>query len=46
MACTTFRSPVVAVRLRAETRAQATLPPTNVNDRKPVEPLAPAFGLY
>jgi hypothetical protein len=46
MACTTFRSAAVAIGYRADARAQATLPPTNVSDRKPVEPLASAFGCY
>jgi lipoprotein-anchoring transpeptidase ErfK/SrfK len=37
----------VAQAAPADARAQATtLPPTNVSDRKPVEPLASAFGLY
>jgi hypothetical protein len=37
---------VVAVGSRAEARAQTTLPPINVGDRKLAEPLACAFGLY
>jgi hypothetical protein len=31
---------------RTDARAQAALPPTNVSDKKPVDPLASAFGLY